>query len=75
MFGFSLPKLLVLIAIIVGVLLAYRYFGSKRVSERKPSGSDRQGGEAVEDMEPCRVCGDYVSAGAARSCGRADCPY
>jgi hypothetical protein len=27
----------------------------------------------IEDTEACRVCGAFVSAGAAR-CGRTDCP-
>ena len=30
---------------------------------------------AEVDMRPCRVCGDYVAAAGARSCGRRDCPY
>jgi len=29
----------------------------------------------AEDMIACRVCGAYVPARGARSCGRADCPY
>ncbi|HKF71946.1 MAG TPA: hypothetical protein VKB68_09355 [Stellaceae bacterium] len=29
----------------------------------------------AEDMVACKVCGTYVSATAARSCGRADCPW
>ena len=29
----------------------------------------------ADDMDSCRVCGTYVAVGAARSCGRADCPY
>ena len=30
---------------------------------------------AEVDMVPCRVCGDYVAAAGATSCGRKDCPY
>ena len=30
---------------------------------------------AEVEMVPCRVCGDYVAAAGARSCGRKDCPY
>jgi len=30
---------------------------------------------AEVDMVACRVCGDYVAAAGARSCGRQDCPY
>lgn len=30
---------------------------------------------AEVDMVACRVCGDYVAARGASSCGRQDCPY
>ncbi len=30
---------------------------------------------AEVSMIACRVCGDYVAASGARSCGRQDCPY
>ena len=30
---------------------------------------------AEVEMVACRVCGDYVAARGARSCGRQDCPY
>ena len=30
---------------------------------------------AEVDMVACRVCGDYVAAAGASSCGRKDCPY
>jgi len=56
----------------------------KRASPRKTGGSaassPRQSASSVdaddvETMIECRVCGSYVSASGARSCGRDDCPY
>ena len=29
----------------------------------------------IETMIACKVCGSYVAAGSARSCGSDDCPY
>lgn len=37
-----------------------------------PSAADA---EDVETMIECKVCGSYVAASGARSCGRDDCPF
>ena len=29
----------------------------------------------AEDMVACKICGTYVAANGARSCGRGDCPW
>lgn len=56
----------------------------KRSSPRKPGGSaassqqraaSRDDADDVETMIECKVCGSYVAASGARSCGRNDCPY
>ena len=85
MLGFSLGKLLVLIAIILVVWYGFKMIGrldrQRREevgrSSRGPMRKARKSAEpAAEDMIKCRVCGTYVSAGPdTRSCGRRDCPY
>ena len=72
---FSLPKLLLLFVIVAGVLVAYRYFGSRRAIDKERDGNAADAEAAIQDMERCPVCGDYVSAESATSCGRAECPY
>ena len=76
MFGFSLQKLLVF-AIIVGAV----WYGWKLLSRIGAGGqAGKDAGEARPrltsvELEPCPVCGTYVSGEAARDCGRDDCPY
>jgi hypothetical protein len=38
-------------------------------------GSGGDGVAEAEDMIECSVCGAYVAARGAVSCGRGDCPY
>jgi uncharacterized protein len=76
MFGFSLPKLLVLAAIIAAVWYGFKFLGrleAKRKAELKGGEKASKGGDA-QNMSLCSVCETYVAAGAG-SCGRADCPY
>ena len=76
MFGFSLPKLLVLILIIAVIWYGFKSFGggSRRGRRVEREDEDRdQGGTAVE-MSRCGVCGDYVPEDA-EDCGKAGCPY
>ena len=76
MFGFSLPKIVVLIVIIVAVWYGFKLITRGRNvttgGEQKLAGQEKPDGSL--EMKPCEVCGDYVAAGA-RSCGRDDCPY
>jgi len=82
MLGFSLGKLLVLFAIVVAVWYGFRMLARRN----RPVGRDRESGRldrraqqddeaTVHDMETCSVCGTFVPAEAARSCGRERCPY
>jgi hypothetical protein len=89
MFGFTLQKLLVLALIVAVVWYGFRFLGrvqSQRKAEQKAArkvqrrgrwsfGRDPDEDMGAEDMIACRVCGAYVPARGARSCGRADCPY
>ncbi len=76
MFGFSLPKLIVLAAIIAVVWYGFKFLGrleAKRKAELKAGKNQTEGG-ATQSMVKCPVCETYVAAGAG-SCGRSDCPY
>ena len=82
MLGFSLGKILVLIA-----MIALVWYGFKYVARRNRNvGRDEAGGrigrrqDGAEDpevqvMQTCAVCGTFVPHGSARSCGRESCPY
>lgn len=76
MFGFSLPKLLVLIGIIALVWYGFKVFG-RGGKLGKPGDQDDNLEDSAEQnvqMEKCSICEDYVDAGAL-SCGKDDCPF
>ena len=85
MFGFSLSKLLFTVAVVLVVWYGFKMVGrldrKRKAKARKPARqrSNPAPAEAAaldaEDMIACSVCGTYVSALGARSCGRDDCPY
>ena len=84
MFGFSLSKLLFTILVVVVVIYGFKAIG--RLQERREGAVEnartRRRGAApkrerldAEDMVACPVCGVFVIASGARSCGRNDCRY
>jgi hypothetical protein len=87
MFGFSLSKILLIVAVIAAVWFTLKYVTNKveGASGDKPEKLRRKAkaqaqpqaaesdGRAVEDMVRCRVCGAYQTRSAG-PCGRADCP-
>lgn len=89
MFGFSLQKILVLVAIVAAVWYGFKFLS--RLDETRKSEAklrEREGGKApgrraakrrsepeAEDMVLCPVCRAYVPARGTSNCGRADCPY
>lgn len=90
MLGLSVSKLILTALAIAAVFYGFRWLGriqqrgGQRVRRRGtgsdpagagPSGRDRTQDGDVETMAECSVCGAYVSAARARSCGRDDCPY
>ncbi|MGE0717940.1 MAG: hypothetical protein AB7P02_21010 [Alphaproteobacteria bacterium] len=82
MFGFSLSKLLTLVAIVVAVWVAFRWIGqmaaARDAGDRTPRRRDAPRPppkEAVEDLVACPGCGAYVPARNPRGCGRRECPY
>lgn len=84
---FSIPsfsKILVLVAIIAIVWYGFRLVGRLDQARKQETRRHKQGGRAqdatrqhpgVEETVRCRVCGAFVAARGATSCGRADCPY
>jgi uncharacterized protein len=84
MFGVGLLKLLFLAGAVAGVWYLFKMLAgpSQRPAQpdpqvRKQAAKSASGSRAIEaeDMVPCKVCGTYVAATGARSCGRADCPW
>jgi len=80
----SLSKILVLVAIIALVWFGFRFIGRLDQARKQEVRRQKQGGRAadatrqhagVEETVRCRVCGAFVAARGATSCGRADCPY
>ncbi|MCG8359257.1 MAG: hypothetical protein MI920_27140 [Kiloniellales bacterium] len=91
MFGFSIQKLLVLVAIIAAVWYGFKWIGrldqtrKAQAKERVRSAAKERARSAArrdaeteaqaEDMVLCPVCNAYVPARGASHCGRGDCPY
>lgn len=81
MFGITLPKILLLVAIF-GVVwwvfrraearLRRRHEGESGASQRRATGRGNE--RSIEDMVQCRVCGAYVASAGASKCGKANCP-
>jgi uncharacterized protein len=84
MFGVGLFKLLFLAGAVAGVWYLFKMLaGSGQPSaeaepqarRRAPDNATARNRLEAEDMIACKVCGTYVAASGARSCGRADCPW
>jgi uncharacterized protein len=87
MFGFSFTKVVVLVAVVAIIWFGFRWFErwQKETREREEKRAARLGGGGgrvppgaapqAEEMTACRVCGTYVAAGSARSCGKPNCPF
>ena len=76
MLGFSLPKILVLAAIVALVWYGFKIFGRGRALEKSIKKGDISGGNEKQnvDLEECPKCEAYVDAGAS-SCGKDGCPF
>ncbi|MCW5698664.1 MAG: hypothetical protein KIT00_02360 [Rhodospirillales bacterium] len=91
MFGLSLPKILFTVLVAYAVWSAYRWWNrtearrkaevEARMREEVARASslhgrgNRPNPDKAEETECCPVCNTYVATGAARSCGRRDCPF
>lgn len=70
----SLPKILLVLAILAAVIIGTRLMRSW--SARPPRDSVRDGKKkdaTSVEMVKCGVCGDFVELSTG-ACGRADCP-
>lgn len=71
MFGFSLPKLLILIALIVIVWYGFKAIGrvnQKRQAQAKRAARDKPSEIAAEDMIQCSKCGAYTASLDSHTC-------
>ncbi len=90
MFGFSLQKLMVLVAVIAAVWYGLKFIGrlqdAREVEQKLRAGGTRQpkarwrrtkqpAAPEAEDMVECPVCQAYVPARGASRCERPGCPY
>ena len=90
MFGFSLQKLLVLVAVVAAVWYGFKFVARLQDARRadavgregpgkEPKKAKRDSGDPgridAEDMVQCPVCKAYVSSRGVTNCGRPDCPY
>lgn len=75
MFGLPSPsKLLVLIAVVAIVWYGFKLVGRLDAARKSVAKGDDDSRGGVDTVS-CAVCGAYVAADGATSCGRADCPY
>jgi len=80
----GLFKLLFLAGAVAAVWYLFKMLAGPSQPRAEPEPQAQRGASSAaaarnraeaEDMVACKVCGTYVSATAARSCGRADCPW
>lgn len=80
-----MAKILFTIVVIVAVWYGFKWVGrlqakgteskNRKAAGRRTDRSSPAGGEPIEDMVECSICGDFVAARGAVHCGRADCPF
>jgi hypothetical protein len=76
----TLPKILLIVLVIGAIWWWHRRNQIKKREqaelERNPSRRAKaKPAKPIEDMTQCKVCGAYVPASGAKSCGRANCPF
>ena len=77
----GLFKLLFLAGAVAGVWYLFKMLAGPSAPPAEPEPQRRTTSTArnraieAEDMVACKICGTYVAANGARSCGRADCPW
>jgi len=80
-----LLKLLVLVAVVVGVWQGFKYLQRlqlRREEKARLAGDPRararenaKPARRAEDLVPCNACGAYVPSKSPPNCGRPDCPH
>jgi len=76
LFGFSLTKLLFLVVMIVVVLYAFGAAGRRRTRTVKAARAGVRRGlrRKAIDVAECKLCGEFIQAGAKPTCRKKDCP-
>lgn len=82
MFGLSFGKLLLLALLVLIVWYGFKYMQrvetvrrALRAEIERRRAAQRPSSVKAEDLVKCTVCGAYVAARNASSCGRPDCPW
>jgi hypothetical protein len=70
---FALPKLVLLLLVIVGVWIGYRWLNGPARELPRRRAAPRRPVIHAEDLAACGICGASVAANAP-GCGRPDCP-
>ena len=73
MLGFSLPKLLVLVAIVAAIWWAFNRFGGSKTVQKERKDRVKSDEPDAVDMTKCPGCGDFLAPGT--KCTRPECPY
>ena len=68
MFGFSLPKIIVLFVIIFVVWQIFRIIEKRNKLKNNLSNNDDQENENYESLIECRNCGNFYSKGESKIC-------
>ena len=69
----SLPKILLVLAILAAVIVGTRIFRSWGSIADKSADNKGERGDGAVDLVKCDVCGDFIEP-AAGSCERENCP-
>ena len=75
MFGFSLPKLIVLALVILGVWFAFRTVTRLADQRGRAAGAKPEPEVEAADTVKCSVCDTYLPSSSLKNCGKAGCPY
>ncbi len=83
MFGFSLPKLLLLVVVAVAAWYGFKWLQQQRIGSiadaweklRNQFSPPASAPPKSEETISCKICGAYVVARDPTACDRTDCPF
>ena len=69
MFGFSIPKIIILFIIIYIIWHVFKYIEKKNLpSNRKEADNIKEENEIEESLVECKVCGNFFSSYLPQGC-------
>lgn len=73
----GLSKIIVIALIAAAIWFGLKAFGRWQNRSNLPNraGRTKTAKSDVEEMQPCRICGTYLSPALATACGKDNCPY